>query len=167
MKSQLSILFLSLLLIFSCRAEDESVQTIDQVLNIYVKNTAGKDLINPKIKNNYTQVQFLDLLAETNLKPISGVSIIQDKDTISYIDYVAGAVRLIKDSVSTTDKTYYSEFVMRLSKTENTTTINDDKNVKVEYSWTPSRFQVSKMWFGGKLVFTKTEGQPNIVQIVK
>lgn len=167
MKSQLSILFLSLLLIFSCRAEDESPQTIDQILNIYVKNSAGQDLINPKVKGNYTSVQFLDLLADTDLKPVTGISLSKDKDTISYIDYAAGAIRLIKDSLSATDKTYYSELVMRLSKTKDTINVVDDNRIRIEYSWTPSRFQVSKMWSGGKLVFTKTEGQPNIVQIVK
>lgn len=167
MKSQLSILFLSLLLIFSCRADDESVQVIDQILNIYVKNTDGQDLIDSQIKDNYTQVQFLDLLADTDLKPISGVSLLKDKDNVTYIDYAAGAVRLIKDSVSATDKTYYSEFVMRLSKTVNSATVNDDNRIRIEYSWTPSSFQVSKMWYRETLIFTKTQGQANIVQIVK
>jgi len=167
MKQKISLIFFSLLILFSCRTDDESIQVIDQILNIYVKNNNGQDLINPKIKDNYTNVQFLDLLADTSLKPISSISLLKDKDTVSYIDYTAGAIRLIKDSVSATDKTYYSELVMRLSKTKDTLNIIDDNRIRIEYSWTPSRFQVSKMWSDGKLVFTKTEGQPNIVQIVK
>lgn len=167
MKQKISLIFFSLLMLFACRADDESVQTIDQILNIYIKNSAGQDLINPKIKDNYTSVQFLDLLADTDRKPITSISLLKDKDTVSYIDYTAGAVRLLKDPISTTNKTYYSEFIMRLSKTKDTINVVDDNRIRIEYSWTPSRFQVSKMWSGGKLVFTKTEGQTNIVQIVK
>lgn len=167
MKHKIALIIFSLCFLFSCQSDDEDIQYIDQVLNIYVKNSAGQDLFNANTTGYFSNVQFLDLLSDRDLSPITGVTILKDINTINYIDYSAGAVRLIKDSVSAADKTYYSNFVMRLTKTENSQTINVDDTLRIEYSWSPTRFQVSKIWKSKQLIFTKSEGQPNIVNIVK
>lgn len=156
------------MLLFSCRKEDENeVQKIDQVVNIYIKDTSGKDLLNANLSGAFTGVSAQDLNADKALQSISGFSVKKDKDTIAYIDYDAGAVRLLKDSISPVNKVYRSDFYLNLSKTENKLVVTDIDTLKIEYSWTPTLFQVSKLWYNNKLVFTKADGQSNIIKIVK
>ena len=56
---------------------------------------------------------------------------------------------------------------LNLSKTVDNNTVVDTDTVKIEYDWSPAVFQVSKIWYNQKLVFTKAEGQANIIKIVK
>ena len=162
------IVFFSVFFLFSCRKEDENnVQKIDQVINIYFKDSSGKDLLNTNLLGSYTSVSAQDLDADKALQSISGFSVRKDKDTIAYIDYASGATRLLKDSISPVNKVYRSDFYLNLSKTENKVVVTDTDTVKVEYNWTPTLFQVSKLWYNNKLVFTKVDGQQNIIKIVK
>lgn len=166
MKRQFSLFIFSLLTLLACRSDDDVVQDIDQILNIYIKNDAGQDLLNPKLAAHYTNVALLDLLATTDQKPVSS-SIIMDKDSVRYVEYVAGATRLIKDSINENSKSYYSSMIMRLTKIVDKTPVIDDDTIRIEYNWTPQKFEVSKMWHSNQLVFTKSDTQPNIVNIVK
>jgi hypothetical protein len=157
-----------LIFLSSCRGEDESdLQKIDQVLNIYIKNAAGKDLLNTNIPGGFTAVRAQDLNADRALQEITGISVKKDQDTIAYVDYATGAVRILKDSISPSQKTYQSDFYINLSKIVNKETVTDVDTVKVEYNWSPNLFQVSKVWYNNKLSFSKVEGQPNIIHIVK
>lgn len=167
MKLRISIILSAIILLLSCRGDGEDTQVIDQVLNLYMKNSAGQDLLNYKIKGSYSSVTLLDLLADTDLKSFSGYSLVKDADTVTYLDYPAGAIRLLKDSISPEQKTYYSKFVIRLSKTENSSAITDDDTIRIEYTWTPSLFQISKLYYNDELKFTKTQGLRNVVTIVK
>ena len=156
------------LFLSSCRGEDESdLQKIDQVLNIYIKNAEGKDLLNTNIPGGFTAVRAQDLNADRSLQDITGISVKKDQDTIAYVDYATGAVRILKDSISPSQKTYQSDFYINLSKIVNKETVTDVDTVKVEYNWSPNLFQVSKVWYNNKLSFSKVEGQPNIIHIVK
>ncbi len=161
------LLFLSLFLFLSCRNDEDDAQKIDQVINIYMHNADGVDLLNTRIKGGYTSVSGQDLNADRALQTISGFSVKKDKDTVAYIDYVAGATKLLKDSISSAEKRYQSDFYLNLSKTVDKNTVIDTDTVKIEYNWSPAVFQVSKIWYNQKLVFTKAEGQPNIIKIVK
>jgi len=157
-----------LIFLSSCRGEDESdLQKIDQVLNIYIKNAAGKDLLNTNIPGGFTAVRAQDLNADRALQDITGISVKKDQDTIAYVDYATGAVRILKDSISASQKTYQSDFYINLSKIVNKETVTDVDTVKVEYNWSPNLFQVSKVWYNNKLSFSKVEEQPNIIHIVK
>lgn len=168
MKPNVVLLFLITILFFSCRKEDENdVQKIDQVINIYLKDTSGKDLLNANLSGSFTSVSAQDLNADKALQSISGFSVVKDKDTIAYIDYAAGAKRVITDSVSATQKKYRSDFYLNLSKTVNKVVVTDTDTLKIEYNWSPTLFQVSKLWYNNKLVFTKVDGQSNIIRIVK
>lgn len=168
MKPNVVLLFSIALLFFSCRKEDENdVQKIDQVINIYLKDTSGKDLLNANLSGAFTSVSAQDLNADKALQSISGFSVVKDKDTIAYIDYAAGAKRLLSDSVSATKKKYRSDFYLNLSKTVNKVVVTDTDTLKIEYNWSPTLFQVSKLWYNNKLVFTKVDGQSNIIRIVK
>lgn len=161
------LLLLSFFLFLSCRNEGNDIQKIDQVINIYMQNAEGTDLLNTKIKGSYTGVSGQDLNADRALQEISGFSVKKDKDTVAYIDYVAGATKLLKDSISSSKKSYQSDFYLNLSKTVDKNTVVDTDTVKIEYDWSPAVFQVSKIWYNQKLVFTKAEGQANIIKIVK
>lgn len=168
MKLRISIIFSALVLLFSCQRDQEETQEIDQVLKLYMKSADNPDLLNSRIKGSYTNVSLLDILGERDLIPISGYSLLKDSDTITYLDYPAGAIRLKLDSLSSDDQQiYYSQFVIKLSKTVNTTTTEVNDTIKIEYTSTASLFQISKLWYNGVLKFTKTQGQPNIVTIVK
>lgn len=166
MKRQFSLFIFSLLTLLACRSDDDVVQDIDQILNIYIKNDAGQDLLNPKLDAHYTNVALLDLLATTDQKPVSS-NIIMDKDSVRYVEYVAGATRLIKDSINENSKSYYSSMIIRLTKIVDKAPVIDDDTIRIEYNWTPQKFEVSKMWHSDQLVFTKSDTQPNIVNIVK
>ncbi len=150
-----------------CRGDENDYQIIDQVLKMYVRSASNPDLLNSKIPGSYTSVSLLDLLSETAQAPVSGSSLQKDLDTITYLDYAAGAVRRLKDSISPELKIYRSKFLIRYSKKTNSQTVNDDDTVEIEYRWTPSRFELSKLWYDNQLIFTKVPGQPNIVTIIK
>ncbi|UQB68228.1 hypothetical protein [Epilithonimonas zeae] len=169
MKLRISIILTAVVLLFSCRGDEENVQAIDQVLMLYVRSaTNNQDLLNSKIDGSYSTVALLDQLDETTAnKPITGYSLLKDADTVVYMDYAAGAVRELKDSISPELKTYRSRFIIRYSKTVNSQTVNDDDIIEIEYNWTPSLFQISKLWYDNELKFTKVPGQRNVVQIVK
>jgi len=170
MKLRISIILTVVVLLLSCRGDNEDdVQAIDQVLMLYVKSaTNGQDLLNSKIDGSYSAVTLLDLLDETTAnKPITGQTFPKDADTVVYMDYPAGAIRLLKDSISPELKTYRSRFTIRYSKIVNSQIVNDDDIIEIEYNWTPSLFQISKLWYDDELKFTKVPGQRNVVQIVK
>ncbi|RRQ47060.1 hypothetical protein [Chryseobacterium sp. SC28] len=169
MKPKFSIFLLAIVLLFSCQNDDGDTQSIDQVLRLYMRSsTTGQDLLNPKIEGSYSTPVLLDLLGERDLQSISGYSFLKDADTVVYLEYVAGAVRLKIDSLSDdTEQTYYSKFIIRLPKTVNTLVVNDDDTIKIEYKNSPSLFQISKLWYNDELKFTKVPGQPNTVKIVK
>lgn len=162
------LLLTSIVLLFSCRKEDENdAQKIDQVINVYLHDNSGVDLLNTNIKGGFTTVSGQDLNADKALQAISGFSVKKDKDTVAYIDYVAGATKKLTDSISPAEKYYRSDFYLNLSKIVNKETVTDTDTVKIEYNWSPTLFQVSKIWYNQKLVFTKVEGQSNIIKIVK
>jgi len=165
MKLKISILLAATILLFSCQRDQEETQTIDQVLKLYIKNSTNPDLLNPKIKGSYTSASLLDLLGAKDSIAITGYSLLKDSDTITYLDYPAGAIRLKIDSLSNDDEQiYYSLFALKLAKSA---TSSDKDLIKIEYRSTPSVFQISKLWYNGELKFTKVPGQPNIVEIVK
>ena len=169
MKNYFLTITLALFALICCRGDEEDLQVIDQVLMMYVKNeTNDQDLLNSKIPGSYSSVTLLDQLDETIAdKPITGYSLLKDADTVVYMDYPAGAVRQLKDSINPELKTYRSRFKIRYSKTVNSQTETDDDIIEIEYKWTPSLFQISKLWYDNELVFTKTQIGPNIVKIVK
>lgn len=167
MKLKISIILSALIVLFSCQRDETEIQTIDQVLKLYMQNTAGQDLLNSRIKGSYSTVILQDLLGQKDLQAITGYSFPKDADTVVYMDYPAGAIRLKVDSLSNDNvQTYYSRFVIRLTKTD-AVPPDDFDTIKIEYKSTASLFQISKLWYNNELKFTKVLGQPNIVKIIK
>lgn len=168
MKNVFFILMFMGFVFISCRGNDDSLQQIDQIINLYYKDAAGKDLLNTKLSGTFNNVRFLDLNGLTDQVPVSSFSLKKNLDTVNYIDYDSGAKRILQDSLSPQSKTYRSDFIVSLTKNVDaqTTTITQD-TVKIEYSWTPALFQISKFYYNKKLVFSKVSGQPNVITIIK
>ena len=162
-----NVFFLTIIIFFaflSCRSNEDSVQRIDQVINLYI-DSLGQDMLNSKVPGSYTNSRMNDVYGLTDNAPVS-FTIKKDADTISYIEYLAGAKRIGIDS-SGTSKTYESKVALFLTKKVNDTNRVTNDTITIQYLSTPELFQVSKLWYNGVLQFTKVEGQPNTVKIVK
>ena len=162
-----NVFFLTIIIFFaflSCRSDEDSVQRIDQVINLYI-DSLGQDMLNSKVPESYTNSRMNDVYGLTDNAPVS-FTIKKDADTISYIEYLAGAKRIGIDS-SGTSKTYESKVALFLTKKVNDSNRVTNDTITIQYLSTPELFQVSKLWYNGVLQFTKVEGQPNTVKIVK
>ncbi len=157
------------MLLFSCRGEEVSdLQKIDQVVNLYISDKNGIDLLNTEDTIAYKTIALLDLNdPKTALKPISTFSIKKDVTNISYLDYAAGATRLLKSNAGQYPENYQSEFYINLTKSVNEKDITDRDTIKIQYSAELKLFKVSKIWYNNNLVFTKVSDEANIVKIVK
>ena len=162
-----NLFFLAIVAFFaflSCRGDEESGQKIDQVINLYI-DSLGQDMLNVKVPGSYISSSMNDVYGLTDNAPVS-FTIKKDADTINYIEYLAGAKRIGIDSIGST-KTYESKVALRLTKKVNDVNIITNDTVTIQYLSSPDIFQVSKIWYNGVLQFTKVEGQPNTVKIVK
>lgn len=165
MKNVFFVMTLAFFAFLSCRNDEINVQQIDQVLNLYI-DSAGQDMLNNKIPGSYTTISWNDINGLTDNAPVS-FSTKKDADTVTYLEYLAGAKRIAIDSAGDS-KTYESRIALALTKKVNDSTnaVSNDTMV-IQYSSTPDVFQVSKIWYNNILYFTKVQGQPNIVKITK
>ena len=164
-------IFFGILIIFcaflSCRTGDDELQRIDQILNIYMKNKSGRDLFHKKNDSTYFTYSLNDVNGVADLAPVNS-TLKATSDSTLFIEYIAGAKRVGIDTLNPDNKIYQSEITISLIKRLNNTildTINED--LKIEYRMTPSVFEVSKVYYNDTLRFTKQDGSPNVVTIVK
>ncbi|MEN4762538.1 MULTISPECIES: hypothetical protein [unclassified Chryseobacterium] len=157
------VIFFALL---SCRSDEDSLQKIDQLFNLYMKNSAGQDLLNSKKSGSYTAISMNDVNGTTDVAPVT-FSLKMTTDSIYYIEYLAGAKRITVDSISPEDRTYQSEVTVSLTKPVGDSTEVTVDRLKIQYHWTPSLFEVSKVYYNDQLQFTKEPNVPNVVTIVK
>jgi len=152
-----------LLALLSCRSDENDIQRIDQIFNMYMKNSAGQDLLNAKKTGSYTSIVMNDVNGLADIAPVN-FALKATADSTLYIEYIDGARRVTLDSISPEDRTYESQIRLRLiNKTADT--INDV--LRIQYRWTPTVFEVSKVYYNDKLEFTKQPGLPNVVTITK
>lgn len=163
-----NVLFLSLVFSFlslSCRGDEEALQKIDQIIRLYI-DSARQDMLNTNIKGGYSNIRMNDVYGLTDSAPVN-FSFKKDVDTVSYIEYLAGARRIGVDSTGTS-KTYESKIALIMSRTlPNSATAVVNDTMTIQYSYTPELFQVSKIWYNNVLRFTKVADEPNIVKIQK
>lgn len=151
--------------LISCRNDDRDVQKIDQIIHLYI-DSAGQDMLNSNIPGSYVNVQGNDEYGLVDSAPVN-FSNKKDADTVNYLEYLAGARRIGIDSVGD-NKNYESKIALILTKKVNNTTNAVIKDIlTIQYSSTPTSFQVSKVYYNNILKFTKVEGEPNIVKITK
>ncbi|WP_346983456.1 hypothetical protein [Chryseobacterium sp. POE27] len=164
-------IFFGLLVVFfaflSCSTGDDELQRVDQILNIYMKNKAGRDLFHQKKDLTYFTYSFNDVNGVADLAPVSS-TLKATTDSTLFIEYIAGAKRIGIDTLNPDNKIYRSQITVALIKRLNNTildTITED--LKIDYRMTPSVFEVSKVYYNDTLRFSKQEGSPNVVTIVK
>lgn len=165
MKNLFFLIMMTFFAFIACRSDEDSVQKIDQIIDLYI-DSLGQDLLNSKIPGSYESQQMNDVYGLTDNVPVN-FSLKKNTDTINYIEYLAGAKRIVIDS-SSSDKTYESKIALRLVKKINDSTKSTTNDtLTIQYSSSPVLFQVSKVFYNGTLRFTKIEGTPNIVKITK
>lgn len=159
---------LALFSMLSCSNDEDSIQNIDQILDIYIKDTAGNDLLHPSKVGAFTTISMNDNLAATDIATVS-FSRKMTVDSTNFIQYVAGATRQLVNEINPDDKVYKSQIFVTLSKkisdTQMEAPIIDTLNIF--YKMTPQVFEVSQIYYNSELKFTKVSNQPNIVTIIK
>ena len=165
MKNSLLLILIAVVSRVSCRGNKDDVRQVYQVLTIYYQDAAVRDLLSPDLADSYGTIQFLDLNGERDLVPITSFTIEKNMADINYIEYPAGAVRAPQDTTDSNNKIYRSDFIIKLTR-KNSVNIEEDR-VKIEYVLRPNLFQVSKFFYNGKLQFSKTSGEPNVINITK
>ena len=136
-----NVFFLTIIVFFaflSCRSDDDSVQRIDQVVNLYI-DSLGQDMLNSKVPGSYTNSRMNDVYGLTDNAPVS-FTIKKDADTISYIEYLAGAKRIGIDS-SGTSTTYESKVALFLTKKVNDSNRVSNDTITIQYLSTPELFR--------------------------
>jgi len=165
MKNLFFILMIGAFAVLSCRNEDENIQRIDQIIQLYI-DSAGQDMLNSKIPGSYTDININDVYGLTDTAPVA-FSLKKNADTVSYLEYVAAAKRITIDSTATF-QIYESKLALQLTKKLNdSTNLVTNDTMKIQYQSTPEIFQVSKIWYNNELKFTKTDQLLNVVKISK
>jgi len=151
----------------SCRNDDEDLQHIDQTLNIYMKNSGGRDLFHKKKDTTYFTYSLNDVNGDKDIAPVSS-SLKATADSTLFIEYIAGAKRVGLDTLDPNNKTYRSVITVSLIKRLNNTILDTiSEELEIQYRMTPTVFEVSKVYYNDTLRFTKTPGSSNVVTIVK
>lgn len=160
-----NIIFGILVVVFgltSCSQDEDSLQRIDQILNIYMKSETNPDLLNAKKSGSFTSFSVNDMLGDRTISPVS-IPLRMRQDSIFYMDYLAGAKRRKFDSAGTT---YYSRMEITLNTTVNNTTQSVKDILEIHYRNTPEVFQVSEVLYNTKSVFSKESGAANSINNV-
>lgn len=168
MKKIFLVLTLISLTLLSCGSDEDSLQKIDQLLNLYMKDSSGNDLLKPTEIGSYTGVSFVDRLAEKDNVSVS-YSRKMLTDSTYYLEYLAGATRQFIEDTPDGNKIYKSEIQVSLTKkisdTQNDPVVQD--KLEIFYRSSPTVFEVSKVLYNNQLVFTKVPDQPNVATIIK
>ncbi|KAB1229958.1 hypothetical protein [Chryseobacterium viscerum] len=161
-------IFVAFFALVSCKSDDDSLQRVDQVLNIYMKNSAGQDLLNNKLPGSYTGFSVNDVFGTKDIAPVS-ISLRTSPESLFYMEYLAGAKRRRLDSISPdnpgTGTSYYSRMQITFTKSTNVSD-NVIGLLEVQYRNTPTAFQVSKVLYEGKEVFSKNADAPTSINTV-
>ncbi|OCA78509.1 hypothetical protein BBH99_08260 [Chryseobacterium contaminans] len=150
--------------VISCGSDDDSLQRIDQILNIYMKSDTNPDLLNAKKSGSFTSFSVNDMLGDKENSPVTTMPLRMRQDSVFYIEYIGGAQRKKFDSAGTT---YYSRMALTLNRTVNNApqpVVTDI--LEIRYRNTPEVFQVSEVLYNNKSVFTKGAGTPNSINNV-
>lgn len=152
-------------LLLSCRGESiEDLQRVDQVLNIYVKNAAGEDLLNTALANSYYSIEFKDMQAEYDRVAIS-LTKKQDANGIYYYEYIVGAKRVLQPNATDALKTYKSIIAVQYRLT--TTSDMEEQVMDIFYEWTPTLFQLKSITYDGQVIFEKSTEGVSVITIEK
>jgi len=169
MKNLLFGILLGCFALMGCRSDEDSIQKIDQIMNIYIENSSGKDLLIPDSIGSYTTISMNDFLAPKDIAPVSFSPQTGDNSR-RFLEYIAGATRQLESGGDSDERVYRSKIRVDLIKKINDTTfaavVND--TLEIRYRWTPTVFEVSKVNYNGsELPVTKDSENRNVVKIIK
>ena len=136
-------LLLILFVVTSCNREEMSIPRIEQIVQMSVKDASGNDLLDTDNENAY-KIQLFDLRDVYDRTPVSAFTI-KEGASGNYLEYTAGAKRILLDSISPAQKTYLSEMAVVYSRIAGTQTVSSTDTLAIEYSWTPELFTVSEV----------------------
>lgn len=154
--------------LISCRKNDAEPQQIDQILNIYIKDSLHRDLLNPKHPQPISSVSLSDLGGRYSNTNLSGFRTLVDADSLYFIQYISGATRNIMDSINPELKYYQSDIALTYQqKINDSTHITTVDTLQIKYLWTPTLFQIKNIWLNQALIFSKQNDAPNTVEILK
>ncbi|PWN61379.1 hypothetical protein [Chryseobacterium oncorhynchi] len=155
--------------LISCGQDEESLQRIDQIMNVYIKSDTNPDLLNSKKAGSYTSYSVNDMFGTRDDSPVT-IPLRMRTDSVFYMEYIAGAKRRRMDSVSPsnpgTGNSYNSRMMITLRKTVNNTTETTVDTMEIQYRQSPTLFQVSKVIYNGKEKFSKEADAPNSINNV-
>ncbi|KQS89879.1 hypothetical protein [Chryseobacterium sp. Leaf394] len=168
MKKYLWGLSLFLLALLSCRTDEESLQNIDQIITFYMKNAAGQDLLNPTAVGSYSNITMNDVFGETDNSPVTFSSPAMQADSTYSIQYTAGATRRLLSSDANDNRIYHSQIALKMSQKINDTAFAEVRDtMEIQYRWSPTLFEVSKVLYNKNEVFNKTPTSGNTFTITK
>ncbi len=151
----------------SCRSENpDDIQRIDQVLNIYI-DSLGQDMLDNTLPGSYISVAINDVDGLTDNAPVQ-VNIRKDEANLSFIQYTAGANRILMETLPGNKEIYRSRIALNMRKQLNDSvqTVTNDTLV-LNYTLSPQIFEISTAIYNGVPVFSKTPGAPNVIKINK
>lgn len=168
MKNVLFGILLGCFALMGCKSDDDSFQRIDQIMNFYIQDVNGKDLLIPDSIGSYTTIAMNDMLAPIDDAPVS-FSPKTSENSRRFLEYVAGATRQLQSGENSDDRVYRSQIRVSLTKklTDSTFSTPITDTLEILYRWTPTVFEVSKVNYNQQLIFTKVQDQPNNVTIIK
>lgn len=162
----LSLFFMAFFALNSCRTDDAPIQEIDQTLQFFV-DSAGIDMLNKDVPLAYKNFSFNDLNGLTDDTPVS-LNIEMSENGIHYLQYVAGAKRILIDSSNLDQKLYQSKIAVKFSKpTLNNAVFTVNDTMIINYSFSPERFQIDNVIYNNIQIFTKTVNGENIFTVQK
>ena len=168
MKKLFPLLMLVGITLFSCGSDEDSLQKIDQKLQIFMKDASGKDLVNPTKVGSYSGITWNDELASTDVANVN-FSRQMLSDSTYYMEYLAGSTRQLVSESADGNKIYRSEILFSLTKKISDTEFApvETDTLEIFYRLNPSVFEVSQVYYNNVLQFSKIPDQPNVVTIIK
>lgn len=168
MKKKFLAITFSVLAIFSCSSDEDSLQEIDQIMTFYIKDAAGKDLLHPTNVGSFSQVRMNDVFGENDNSPVSFSGPTMQADSTYSIKYTDGATRNLLSSDTQDNRIYQSKIALNLRKKVNDTLFEEVQDtMEIQYRWSPSRFEISKVLYDNNEVFIKTPTSGNTFTITK
>lgn len=167
MKNVIFFLAVALLSAASCRSENpDDIRRIDQVLNIYI-DSLGQDMLDNTLPGSYISVTMNDVDGLTDNAPVQ-YNLRKDESNMSFIQYTAGARRILVESLPGNKEIYRSRIALNMRRQLNDSVQNVTNDTLVlNYTLTPQVFEISTALYNGVPVFTKTPGAANVIKINK
>ena len=121
--------------------------------------------MNKDLEGGFSSVQMFDLGGEFTSQVLKGYSVKKDSLDQQYIEYAAGGTRNLVGEIAS-GQIYQSDLAIAYFITGQTEPVAADE-LTLQYIHSPILFQIQQINQNGVTIFTKKDGEPNIVYIVK